>query len=75
MRIKITGSWKTTSAGAAMILGVLVHLVFAIKNDTLTEADVTIQIPIFLGGIGLMFSRDADKTSEQMGLNNTEKNP
>ena len=62
------GSWKTTSLGLAAILGVLVHLGFALKNDTLTEADLTLQIPILLGGLGLIFSRDNNKTSKELGL-------
>jgi hypothetical protein len=61
-------NWQTSSIGIGMILGVLVHLAFGCKNGTLTEADVTMQVPIILGGIGFLRTRDANVTSSSMGL-------
>lgn len=61
-------NWQTSSIGLSMIIGVLIHLIFGIKNKTLTESDVTIQIPVLLGGIGFLFTRDAKVTSSSMGL-------
>lgn len=64
----MAGSWKTTSAGLAMILGSLIHIGFAIKNKTVTEAELTTAITVILGGIGLMVARDANTSSEDEGL-------
>ena len=61
-------NWQTSSIGLAMILGVIVHLIFGWKNKTLTESDVTMQIPVLLGGIGFLFTRDSNKTSADLGL-------
>lgn len=62
------GSWKTTSAGLITIGTVLIHLYFAYQNKTLTEQMVTMELPALVGGIGLLFARDFDKSSEDVGL-------
>lgn len=61
------GSWKTTSAGIAAIVGGLVALYFAYKNGNLNEATVTTTVTAILGGLGLIFARDNDKSSEDVG--------
>lgn len=66
MKSYMTGSWKTTSAGVAMIAGSLIHIAFAIKAHSLTEADLTTAVTVILGGIGLAFARDNNKTSEDV---------
>jgi hypothetical protein len=56
---KLFAHWKTTSAGLLMILGSVVHLVFAVRAKTADENTWTISLTAILGGIGLMFSGDA----------------
>ena len=59
-------SWKTTSAGIVLIVGGAIRLYFAIKSGALTEEAITTSLTGILTGIGLMFARDNDKTSEQV---------
>jgi hypothetical protein len=61
------GSWKTTSAGLLMIAGGLVHIGFSVYHKTLTENDVMAQITLLVGGLGLLFARDNNKSSEDVG--------
>lgn len=69
------GSWKTTSAGITAIIGALVHLYF--NRNNLNEESIMIGVGGILAGVGLIFARDNDKTSEQVGLTPTpiEKPP
>ena len=60
------GSWKTTSAGLLTILGGLTRIAFAIKAGNITEEAVMTTLTAIVGGIGLVFARDNDKTSEQV---------
>lgn len=53
-------SWKTTSAGIAMIAGAIVSLYF--NRLDLNEVVVTTSITAILGGIGLIVAKDADVT-------------
>lgn len=53
-------NWKTTSAGIAMIAGALIMLWF--EKATLTPEKLTGAITALLGGVGLVFSKDYDKT-------------
>jgi hypothetical protein len=58
-------SWKTTSAGIASIVGGASTLYFAkahLDAQTLTGA-----VTAILAGIGLLFARDNDKSSEEAG--------
>jgi hypothetical protein len=65
-----TTSWKTTSAGALLVIGGLVRLAFAIKAKTVTEESIMSTATGILGGIGLVFARDNNKTSEDIGATN-----
>lgn len=62
------GSWKTTSAGILSIVGGLVRLGFAIKAKELSEEAIMTIATTILTGVGLLFARDNNKTSEQVGL-------
>lgn len=53
----LLNNWKTTSAGATMIIGSVVHLVFTYK--TANENTWTIALIAILGGVGLIFAGDA----------------
>ena len=58
-------SWKTSSAGILAIIGGAVRLYFAIKSGQFTEEAVTTSATAILTGLGLLFARDNDVTSEQ----------
>jgi hypothetical protein len=51
-------NWRTTSAGLIMIIGSVVHLVYAVLEETATESTWTVSLTAIVGGIGLMFARD-----------------
>jgi hypothetical protein len=69
-----TKNWKTTSAGLLSCSGALVHLGFAIAHGTLTETMVISEITTFIIGIGFIFSRDGNKSDEQVGAGNKPNN-
>jgi uncharacterized membrane protein YhiD involved in acid resistance len=53
-------NWKTTSAGLAMIVGGVIHLIYALKNGGLTEADCTTTVLAIVTGIGFIAAGDAN---------------
>ena len=57
---------RSQSAGLTMILGSIVHLVFAVKNHTADENTWTITIGAILGGLGLMFAADSTKSASEV---------
>lgn len=61
-------NWKTTSAGVLAIIGGLTRLAFAIRNKDLTEESIATVSTGILGGIGLIFARDYNKSSEDSGV-------
>ena len=66
-------NWKTTSAGIAAIVGGITGLVFMWQNGTWAEAGVTAAVTSILTGLGLLFARDANTTSVDMGLQDVER--
>jgi hypothetical protein len=60
-------SWKTTSAGIVLVVGGAIRLYFAIKAGNITEEAITTSLTGILSGIGLIFARDNDKSSEDVG--------
>ena len=57
-------SWKTTSAGITGIASGVCMLIF---TAPLTQPAVMGALALILPGIGLLFARDNDKTSEDVG--------
>lgn len=57
-------NYKTTSAGLAIIIGSVVHLVFAVKGHTGDENTWTTALVAIAGGIGLMFAGDAAASAQ-----------
>lgn len=53
-------NWKTTSAGLAMIIGAIVHLVYALHAHTLAEADCTGSLLAIITGLGFLAAGDAN---------------
>ncbi len=58
---KLLKNWQTTSAGITLIVGSVVHLIFTWR--TATEGVWTASITAIVGGIGLMFAGDANKSA------------
>lgn len=53
-------NWKTTSAGLTMIIGGIIHLVYAVKSHALTEADCTTTVLAIITGFGFIAAGDAN---------------
>lgn len=63
-------SWKTTLAGILQFLGVIsTQIGFLFDNIPTTNPDYGLLISSAVVLFGLVFSRDADVSSEQAGLN------
>lgn len=61
-------SWKTTVAGvgaALTVIGAALKAFF--DGDPSTNVDWAVTIPALLASIGLIFARDNDKSSEEVG--------
>lgn len=65
----LKGSWKTTLAGVGAVLSVIVHVINCLTAGT--PIDFTVVITGITTGIGLIFARDNNKTSEQVGAAKT----
>jgi len=64
----MNGSWKTTAAGIGGIMAVIGSALAAMfDTDPATVPDWTSVIAGITMGIGLICSRDNDKSSEQVG--------
>ena len=66
----IAGSWKTKSSGILAVIGGVCMLVFAKVID---QAVIMASSTAILTGIGLIFARDNNKTSEDVGIQTPEK--
>lgn len=55
----LVASWKTTSAGLVMIIGSIIHLIFAVRSGTATEGVWTASLTAIVAGIGLILAGDA----------------
>jgi hypothetical protein len=61
-------SWKTSGAGIAAILVAVGSAITAVTdNDPTTSIDVGALIAALMAGIGLIFARDNNKSSEDIG--------
>ena len=59
-------NWKTTSAGLTLIIGSIVHLIFAVRGGTANEGVWTASLTAILGGLGLMFAGDSAVTEKKI---------
>ncbi len=57
-------NWQTTSVGLTMIIGSVVHLVFASKAGTATEGVWTASFTAIVGGAGLILAGDAKASAQ-----------
>lgn len=65
-------SWKTSATGIATILAAVATAAKALfDNDPTTNPDWPLAIAAVTSGLGLIFARDANVTSEQQGLTTT----
>jgi hypothetical protein len=65
-------SWKTASAGIAAIAGGVTGFIFGISKKNLTPELCTAYITSILSGLGLLFARDNDKSSTDVGIQSVE---
>ena len=64
-------NYQTSIAGVAMILSAVGFALTALTdNDPDTIINLNMLLAQILGGIGLIFSRDADKSSKKTGVEN-----
>ena len=62
-------SWKTTLAGLSSIMSGLGQIIYAITDgNPQTNPDWGTSIPLIITGIGLIFARDNDKSSRDIGI-------
>lgn len=61
-------NWKTTSSGLLSIIGGVVRLIFAFSNHGVTEEAIMTSATTILLGVGLLFARDVNVTSTDLGL-------
>ncbi len=66
-------NWKTTSAGVLAIIGGLVRVSFMIAQQGVSEEGVMTTITAMVTGVGLLFARDVNVTSADLGLQSVEK--
>lgn len=59
-------NWKTTSAGLVMIIGSVIHVIFAVRSGTATEGVWTASVTAIVAGLGLMFAGDATKGKQDL---------
>ena len=71
----MTSSWKTTVAGVGMILGAIGVLCGALTSKAPVDWTTTggAILAGITGGIGLIFARDNNKTSADVGAVTTKK--
>ena len=67
----MTKSWKTTFTGVATaLIAILSAVKFLVDNDPATVPDWTSTIAAVTAGLGLIFARDNNVTSERAGAVN-----
>lgn len=59
----ITTHWKTTSAGLAIIITSVVHLIFAVRAGSADETVWTTSLVGVLSGAGLILAGDASASA------------
>lgn len=59
-------NWKTTSLGLTTILGVVIHLIFALRSGTATEGVWTATSVGIVTGIGLLAAGDASQGKKRV---------
>ena len=64
-----TTNWKTTGAALGALLTVLGPALSALTDgDAATNPDWNVVIPVVVMSLGVLFSRDQDKSSEASGV-------
>ncbi len=65
-------NWKTTSSGLLSIIGGITRIGFAAKSHMVTEESVMTAATTILLGAGLLFARDVNVSSVDLGLQTVE---
>lgn len=66
-------NWKTTSTGLLSIIGGITRLGFGLAHNQVTEEVVMTAATTLLLGVGLLFARDVNVSSVDLGLQSIEK--
>jgi len=61
-------SWKTTVAGVGALLVVIGQALQGVFDNDPTTPNWSVLIPSAIAAIGLIFARDNDKSSEDVGI-------
>lgn len=61
-------NWKTTSSGILSIAGGAYGMYLSLNKKDLTADTLALHLGLILNGLGLIFARDYDKSSEQSGV-------
>lgn len=62
-------NWKTTLTGVLTLVGIISRsALLMIDNDATTNPNWSVVIPAAVAAIGLIFARDADKSSQDSGV-------
>lgn len=69
------GSWKTTSAGIVSIATGGFAIYEAVQAKRLDQATFLSALTAILAGVGLLFARDNNKTSEDVGATTKPPTP
>ena len=65
----ILKNWKTTAAAIGMLLVAVGPVISALADgDPSTQPNWNLFLPEILAAIGLLFSRDANKSSQDSGI-------
>lgn len=66
-------NWKTTSSGLLSIIGGITRFGFAVAHGNFNEEAIMTSATTILLGVGLLFARDVNVTSTDLGLQTVEK--
>ena len=63
-------NWKTSLAGVLTAVGMVISSIALplLDNDVATVPNWSVAIPAVIAAIGLIFARDADKSSQDTGI-------
>lgn len=67
---KLFINWKTSTAGILSVVSGGYRLYLSVAGHTLTEESLLGSVALILAGVGLMFARDYNRSSEQSGVKN-----
>lgn len=65
----ILKSWKTTTIAILLALDAILHGAMGVlDNDPATNPDWALIMPLLITALGLLFARDSNKSSQDVGI-------